>query len=198
MTKPKISIKPVDLVVIISILFIGLTTYYIAAPQAAKLKELTTERKSKEAEESRLRERVANLNELASSLTEHKDDIARLQIAFPADEQVLEAMIQAQTMIERAGLAIVNLAPSKSKDGNLPVAMSVKGSYATLNKLLLELYRNLRPVVVKSLAITPERDKNENIGQLSVALNTIFRHSVVSVPTPSVSPAAAAEPLPKQ
>lgn len=196
MTKPKISLKPVDLVVIISLLFIGLATYYLAVPQASRLKELTSERKSKEAEEQRLKQRIDDLFELASSLASHKDGIDRLEVAFPKDEQVVEAMIQAQTMIERSGLAIVNLAPSKSKDGNLPVAMSVKGSYTTLNALLRELYRNLRPILVKSLAIVPERDKEQNVGQLSISLNTVFRHSPVSSPAPS--PQASSEPLPKQ
>lgn len=168
--KPQLRIE--DLTVAVSLGLILAIGYFISIPQASRLAEKKQELNSKQAEVANLEARVNQLSQIATKLTEYKDEIARLQTAYPKEDQTVEALIQSKQMIERAGMAIGSLGPGAAKGGSLPVNFTVNGSYESMVRLLNELYVNLRPVVVKSVNIAAGQAKDA--GTLSISLTTDF------------------------
>lgn len=189
MDKLKLSIKPQAIIIFVAVLVVGLATYFLAIPQAGKLKINSTELTAKKAEAARLEERKNSLINLTTKLPSYAADIERLSLAYPKEDQVVEALIQAQTMIERAGVTINNLAPAQGEPGSLKVGMVLKGSYAALINLLHEFERNLRPVVVRQLTTT---SGEKEAGVLTLLVTTTFEYNGAK-PTPAPTAQATTE-----
>ena len=174
MAAPKTSsLKIQDLVVLASLLAIGAVIYFVTIPQAAALKLKTTELSAKTAEIGRLETQIESLRSFQAKLPQYQSAVTRLGIAYPKEEQQVEALIQAQALVERSGMSVDTLSPGKAKQGSLPISLSLKGSYLALGNLLRELNSNLRPVLVESLNIASGNEKEA--GTLSVTLSTGFQ-----------------------
>lgn len=193
----KSSLRPEDLVVVICLLVVGCVTYFVAMPQATTLKEQSVALAAKQAEAKVLNQRIADLTSLSDRLPRYTAAIDRLALAYPKEEQQIEAFIQAQTIVERSGMTVVNLAPGKAKDGKLPIAFSLTGSHEALNRLFQELNENLRPITIESWVITAGGEKSN--GAISVSLNAHFHFNGTVAAAPAgapVLPATQEDPLP--
>lgn len=176
MTKFRIKIKPQTIVITLSVLITVSLTYFVAMPQATKLAVRTAELTTKKEQARQLEERRNSLLKLTDKLPGYAADIERLALAYPQEEQTVEALIQAQAIIERSGLTIDSLAPSKTNIGALQVSMVLKGSYESLINLLRELDSNLRPVIINNLSVQAGASDKE-VGVLTVNISAGFEYN---------------------
>lgn len=176
MPKLKISIKPQSIIIAIAAAVTIATTYFVAIPQASRLSNLTTELTVKKEQSRLLNNRRDSLQTLTFKLPGYAADIERLALAYPQEEQTVEALIQAQAMIERSGMAVESLAPTKSEERGLQMTMVLKGSYESLISLLRELDDNLRPVIIDNITVQAAANEKE-VGILTATLNTSFTYN---------------------
>lgn len=174
MKKKSTSLKPTDLVVLASVVIIGCAVYFILLPQINSLHSNYSRQAAKKAEFESLETRFNSLQEVIQLLPNYDRQIDRLTVAYPQGEQSAEAMVQTQTMAERAGLALVSLTPNQSKDGVLPINLSAKGSYEAMNAFMKELKANVRPVAVRSFSLVTESDKQRGTLNASFTLDFPF------------------------
>lgn len=182
----QLSIRPESIVMLISLLIIGAVTYFLAMPQAGKLKAQSAQLQQKQTEHKALEDKRNALVDLSQRIDQYQADIERLGVAYPREEQAVEALIQAQQMAQRAGLGVTSLTPSKATNGSLAIAMTLKGSYDGLVKMLYEIDANLRPITVHSVSITPASEKDA--GLLTLNLTTTFAYnSAAAAATPDAA-----------
>lgn len=172
-TATKSSISPQTAIVLLVSVVIVAVTYYLAMPQAEKLKVKGEQLAAKKSQIKALEARKESLVRLAGLINQYQADIARLGSAYPSEDQTVEAMIQAQSLVERSGLTVVSLTPNKVKDGGVPVSMSLKGSYQGLGQLLRELQFNLRPVVLSEMTVN-SASKEQNVISVTIVANFQF------------------------
>lgn len=163
MDKSSFKLNTNELVVALAVLIVIGVTYWLALPQARTLTAVTSELKGKEAEQAKLEQKYNSLTQLASVFASHQEDIDRLTIAYPTEEQSVEAMIAAQAMAERSGVSVVDITPSTAKGNALPVVMNVTSTYGAFSSLLREFYNNLRPVAINSLTISAGSENTKGL-----------------------------------
>jgi Tfp pilus assembly protein PilO len=190
MPKNSFALKPTDIIILAAVVWVGAATYFIALPQAKRLQANTTTLKTKEAEAEQLERRVETLTILKDQIAEHQEDVKNLAIAYPSEEQQVEALIQAQTMAEHAGLAISDLTPSKGHTGIMPMALNLRGSYQAINTMLKEFYNNVRPAIVRSFTATAGTDKSKS--DVSGSFNVGFAYNETAA-TLATSPSPTAQ-----
>lgn len=191
MKKFALKFKLTDMLAVAAAAVVVLVTYFVALPQAQKLKTQAATLQTKEAEVARLQQYHNGLVEIGNRLPQYSRQIERLSLAYPKNEQTVEAMLQIQTMAERAGLALVNLTPAKPKAGSLPVTITGRGSYQALTNFLRELQFNIRPAVVRSLSVTAAGEKEEGVVLTTATIALPFAASVETpaLPQPTEAPA---------
>lgn len=183
MSKLKLSLKPTTIIILVAFVLVLGGTILIAKPQAEKLNNQIVTRKQKEVEAKQLEEKYKALVTLANELGSKTEEINRLSIAYPGEEQVVEALVQSQTMAGQAGVTIVSLAPSRGKAGGVPIAMNVKGTYQAVSSLLRELNNNLRPTIIRSLNIVAGSEKEP--GVVNASLIVTYEFSAKAAPSTS-------------
>lgn len=185
MAKSGLSVKPMDLVVIGAVVLVIAGTYAFVLPASQRLQETTAIRKTKQAERDRLQAQVDGLKQLAQSLPQYTREINLLNVAFPPEPQTAEAMIQTQTMAERAGLSVLSLSPSQPKAGSLPVTANVRGSFQALDNFFKELNSNLRPTIIKTMTANSEKDQVSASFTMSYEYNSVGEAAAKPSPVPT-------------
>ncbi len=178
-------IKPATIVILACIVWVVLGTYLVGLPFSEKLAVKTAELSQKEQEADRLAQRKEALSSLETKLAKYDTELQRLFVAYPTDEQVVEAMIQLQGMADRAGVAVADMKPAKSQVNGLPVNLTTTGSYENTIKLLKEFELNLRPVKVEAFSFAKATDQSDNVtGTFQLSLGF-----AQTAPAPVTSPA---------
>lgn len=185
MTKLKLSLKPATIIILVAFVLVLGGTILIAKPQAEKLNNQIVTRKQKEVVAKQLEEKYKALVTLANELGSKTEEINRLSIAYPSEEQVVEALVQSQTMAAQAGVTIVSLTPSRGKAGGVPIAMNVRGTYQAVSSLLRELNNNLRPTIIRSLNIIAGSEKEP--GVVNASLIVTYEFSAKAAPPTSAT-----------
>lgn len=183
MAKVTLGMKPQDLVTVIALVISGAVTYFVAMPQAQALKDKQSTLQAKLAQAQELNQRAADLKSVAGKLPQYSDSIERLSLAMPKDEQTIEGLVQARTIIERSGMAMVSLTPGKSKDNGLPISFSLTGPYDSVSRFIRLLNANLRPVSIDSLTITPAGEQKG--GGVNLVIETGFQHGASTAVDPA-------------
>lgn len=183
------SIRPQDLILVVSIILIGCIVYFAAIPQAKSLKANMLTLQQKREELAKLKRRADDLNRLQDRIAQIKEDIDRLGVAYPEKDQTIEALIQAQIIASSSAMAVERMTPSTAKDGFVPVSMSVSGRFVDLSGFLRGLNNNLRPILVKSVTIAAAGDNERPL----VAVNTLLDFAYAG--TLPVSDVAGGPPL---
>lgn len=168
------------IVTAVCLLLIAALTYLVAMPQASNLKADKALLAQKKGEELKLQSQKDALEQAANDLVQYAPDLERLKLAFPATDQQVEALVQAQAITAKTGVTVTSLSPSKPKAGDLPIAFGIKGSYSTIITFLRELNNNLRPIVVQTVNIVPGGDKDANV--LTANISTAFEFSGTAAP----------------
>lgn len=156
-------IKPAVIIIAGCLLWVVLGTYFIGLPQSRTLADRTATLAQKEREVDRLTKRQAALTSLGTKLASYDALLERLSIAYPADEQVVEAMVQLQTMADHAGVAIAEMKPTRAQAGGLPVNLTTTANYTNTVAFLRELKQNIRPIRVDAISFVKATDGSENL-----------------------------------
>ena len=198
MTSAQLHLKPNNIIVLVALVVVVAGTYFIAKPQSDRLQQATQSLKLKQYEVDRLTKQKKTLEDLALQLPQYQEEVNKLAIAYPIDEQAIEALIQTKTIADRSSIAVTDIAPSKGTAGLLPVTLSTRGSYESFTTFFRELYANLRPTIVKSINFTSnaEADKGNLTGSLT--LNFAYDGTASVTPTPSASLGTSPQPLPSR
>ena len=178
-------IKPATIVIFVCIVWVVLGTYLIGMPASQSLAAKTAELTEKEQEAERLSQRKTALGSLETKLTRYDSELQRLFVAYPTDEQIVEAMVQLQGMADRSGVVVADMKPARAQVNGLPVNLTTTGSYENTTKLLKEFELNLRPVKVESFSFSKTTDDSDSVtGTFQLSLGFAQSASaVVTTPT---------------
>lgn len=170
----KPTIKVQDLISLVAIMAAAAITYFLALPQATTLRAKASQLQEKTAQVKQLNQQVADLEDLTTRLPQLQSELSRLSLAYPRDPQVVEAMIQAQAIAERAGVKINSISPAKPKGTSLPITLNVEGSYQALGNLLREFDSNLRPALVQSVSLVAGGEKAGGLMTMNITVSFEF------------------------
>ncbi len=182
-------IKPSVIIIVSCLLWVIAGTYFFGLPLSRELAARTAVLAQKERQSERLTKRQKALTSLQTKLGNYDALLQRLSIAYPSDEQVVEAMVQIQSMTVQAGLNIIELKPTRAQAGGLPVNLTTSGNYANTIVFLNQLKHNIRPVRVDAFSLAKATDGSENIiatYQLSLGFASVSQ--VVTSPSTKESP----------
>ncbi len=184
MAKAKLSIKPADAIVGIAILVVAGLTYFIARSQASALVVKHQDLQQKQTQLAQLENKRTELTSIANELDTYQADADLLKIAYPVDDQSIEALIQTEAMAQRAGVATSGLTPNKAEPGKLVINLSTESSYSAFIKLLEEFQNNLRPVLISSLSLSAGAESKADTVVGTIVAN--FAYGGAAAGTPSV------------
>lgn len=175
MAKAKLSIKPAEAIVGFAVIIIAGLTYFVAGNQASQLKTKHQELQQKQLELSQLEQKRTELTSVANQMETYKTDAELLKIAYPTDEAAVEALIQTETITQRAGVKTGNLAPGAGQAGKLIINLNTTSNYDSFIKLLSELQNNLRPVLVSSISLSAGAESKPDELNGAVVANFVYQ-----------------------
>lgn len=129
--------------------------------QRADLQRLTTELSQKE-------EYYSKLAAINDKLEKYKDEIVKIDSALPSEPSVPDLYNYFQRTAPETGLVLkdisggLGLAAAGNEILEIPISVSLVGSYSSLKYFLDAVYKNSRIFEVKSLKITPPEPKKSD------------------------------------
>lgn len=146
---------PIVIIFLFVVLFLG--AYFFWWPKYLETKDLRVQLENKE-EDLRKREAyLSELNDISKKLSdEHSDAINKINWALPADNLMPALFNFVLKTASENGLVVDDIGwkSSAQKDSNvqdIPLSISVSGSYSSLKNFLTALYKSARLVEVDSI-----------------------------------------------
>lgn len=133
--------------------------------------------KSQQLEKSNLKKEVADIQQKQSDLAGIKTaianlepDLERLNLTMPTKEDRPEMIVAINTIAADAGLTGEPLIEFNNQETDsatgakkVAVTIDVNGFYDNLNQFLEKIQKNIRPIVITSVAFTPRLSEDEAI-----------------------------------
>ncbi len=149
-------------VVIIGIFIIALVVgIFWTWPAYKDYSALLREQKQKQAEMQTREEYINNLVALDTQLQGSKDKLAKLDAAFPSDEDLPSLYSEVQQLASASGLVLRSITSSLSASGTaasqlqtIELNLSLEGSYTAFKEFLLRTQTAWRVLDVQSIAFS--------------------------------------------
>lgn len=94
------------------IIFIIVMVFFVIKPFISKLKDQNIQIKISEIEYREKKQKVDNFPTLKSEMEKNKDNIQKLSLALPQEQNIPEILIQLQTISQTSKLPIFSISPS--------------------------------------------------------------------------------------
>lgn len=163
----------VALVGTIALYFFGFSKGIEVVTQASR------ERADNQAKIEALKKKISDLRSLEAQFSQAQNQVNALSVAMPAEKQMAEIVIMLETMAARAGVLLENVQPTQSTSEGVPLAISVRGSFAGILKFAELMEKNVRPISLGPFNIS----SGEN--DLSTTFNVVFLYQVPSSDLPA-------------
>jgi len=150
----------------IALYFFGFSKGIDSVTQASQ------ERAGNQAKIETLKKKISDLKSLQQQFAQAQDQVNALSVAMPAEKQMAEVVAMMETMAARAGIILENVQPAQSVPEGLPVAVSVRGSFAGILNFTELMEKNVRPIKIGPLSIASGE------GILSTTFNVIILYQV--------------------
>ena len=134
--------------------------------------QASAERANNQAKIDALQKKISDLRSLEQQFAQAQDQVNALSVAMPADKQMAEVVAMMETMAARAGIVLENVQPTQSIPEGLPVAVSVRGSFAGMLTFTELMEKNVRPITFGPFNIS----SGEN--ELSTTFNVVVLYQV--------------------
>lgn len=164
------------LIVIVSVVVIILVAYFFIGPTITSLKESNYTVVTKGADLKLAEENLNNLQSLESSLNSQTNEVKALIGALPAYVDEEDLMTSLEAMASKEGMQLTGITPTvgtEVTEGTEEVALvegeqastslteamfdaNLKGSYQGLQKFMVDMENNRRPINVTKLSIVKE------------------------------------------
>lgn len=163
---------PRNLIIFILLIFLVLGTIFIWWPKYQDFSALNLKIKEKETELQNKEEYFSDLSQLSRKLKEeYSSEIAKIDLALPTDFSVFELLILLKKESSQNGLilekfdigSIPSLGASKEplEVREIPINISLFGSYSALKNFLSSLQKNTRIFDVKSISFSSSKKEEE-------------------------------------
>lgn len=154
---------------VIAILAIG---YFYISPNIGALKTLNIQVDAKIAEITKYNDNVSALNVLKSQLAQISDQLNKLGLAVPSNDDMPDALTQIESMANNSGLKVNSIQPGKESTGIVPITVNLKGDYIGLANFITKLEKNIRPANIKSINIASASGEN-NLLNITMNMNML-------------------------
>lgn len=164
------------IVAIVSVIVIILVAYFFIGPTVTFLKETNYTVATKGADLKLAQENLDNLKSLQSSLITKTDEVKALISALPAYADEEDLMTNLEAMASKEGMQLTGVAPAggtaaaeetggaasmeerqtASSLNEIMFGANLRGSYQSLQKFMVDIENNRRPINVSNLSIVKE------------------------------------------
>lgn len=159
--------KSNSLIIFIALVVIGLVSYFGIFPLGRKVKAQKMELKKAEDILIANEEKLTDLREIFQNLSTYQQIIDLMSIAIPDTEQIPEIHLQLRSLASKAKLDISSLEVETKESASeepqsaglfseINFKLGLKGGYNELLSFFESARKNLRPITIKSLAISPD------------------------------------------
>jgi Tfp pilus assembly protein PilO len=105
----------------------------------------------KTAQLAQVKDKEAKLAQLKIELNKKKEGVEKLNIAVPEKPEVAQALIILEAIAVRAGVELTELHPEEGESGEVIITVSFKSDFNQLKEMFSLMYKDLRPVKVKTI-----------------------------------------------
>lgn len=159
-------ISPIISIGLLILLVLG--GIFVYWPKYEKFKELNSELEIKDKAFAQKQEYFAKLNNLSKKLEDYKDQIAKIDSAFPQEISEPDLFNFIQKESSKNGLILKKIGSSRivssQSEGEavqeISFSVSVSGSYSAFKNFLFTLYQNSRLIEVSSIKFS-SKDKTD-------------------------------------
>lgn len=154
--------KPVRiaLAVIPSVVLVALVVFLAVVPKSKQIKALNNEIQEQKKEIAKSQSMVARLEELKAENERLKQRLKELEELLPEEEEITSLLKQVSDLGMDAGLQILSWKPSQKRNHpsqivyEVPVSVSLKGSYHRMGRFLSDLTRLDRIVNINDIVFS--------------------------------------------
>jgi type IV pilus assembly protein PilO len=151
-------IRLIPIISVSLLLLVILGGVFLLKPQYEDLKGLKLELEITTIDLEQKKAYYSKLNEINEELEKHKADIAQIDSALPIDPSIPALFYFIQVTASENGLVLGNIKEGTMTQGeqfrDIPLSVSLLGSYNALKNFLNAIYKNSRMIEVTSISFS--------------------------------------------
>ncbi len=162
----------------IGIIIIAVLALVVVKPMAVDTRKTNAQINAYSERSEALGMKIAKLREFQPKLAEYSATINDLRTAMPAAQQIPEVLVMVEAIAKNTGLNISGFDIQPSSGGSeVGVGMSASGTYDNLASFTSKLENNVRPIKIKSMAVTSGQGDASQIA-VSVSFGILYQGKV--------------------
>lgn len=163
-----------NLIIAASIIIVIAHFVFFVLPQTARIKRINSNLSAAQKVVAVLDDNLAVLKQLQTLQQRQTEDFSRLQVAIPVDPAIEDIYVSLDAIAARTGLTIATVTPGKVEKDEVPVDVTLSGSYEGIVDFMNSLSSNLRPVTVENVGIASSQSENQTVITASFKLEFVY------------------------
>lgn len=174
MPNPSEKTDRTSMIVLVSVIIIGAVAYFLINPAISQIRSLNIKLSARGEEISQMEAKLATLNSLETQFNQVQDQVKKLGLAAPSNDQIAEILVQLETIASDSGLTLASVQPIKeSNQAAVSVNANLQGNYSGLIDFIKASEKNIRPINIKSINLASATEGEGSIVDCSLGLEIL-------------------------